>query len=101
MKGSPIRYVFGEDTRAIRFSVAIALPCVAGRIVRSRWYIFLRLVEKPGVMLATTISLRLDLLYVDFITSDGIARPENQKGLRDNFRQTSRQLRTLLNLIPV
>ena len=36
----------------------------------------------------------------DSITSDGIGRSENQKGLRNNLRQTSRQLRELINLIP-
>ena len=35
------------------------------------------------------------------ITSDGIGKKENQKGLRDNLRQTSRQLRELINLNPV
>ena len=36
----------------------------------------------------------------DNITSDGIGRSENQKGPRNNLRQTSRGLREIIKLIP-
>ena len=35
------------------------------------------------------------------ITSDGIEGLENQNGLQNNLRQTSRQFRKLIDLIPV
>ena len=38
VNGSPIRYVFDDGTRAIRFSLTL----VAGRIVHAGWYILLR-----------------------------------------------------------
>ena len=40
------------------------------------------------------------MVQKDNITSDGIGRSEKQNGLRNNLRQTSRQLRELINLIP-